>query len=62
LTVQLLDGALGDAAVVVIDERKSAGPARVAIRWNDDLHRIADRTEVLSDIRFGRDVREIADE
>ena len=60
--MQLLDRALGDAAVVVVDERKSARPARVAIGRNDDLHRIADRAEVLPDIRFGRAVREIADE
>jgi len=58
----LLDGAFRDAAVVVVDERKSAGPTRVAIRWYDDLHRIANRAEVLSDIRLGRAVREIADE
>jgi hypothetical protein len=60
--VQLLDGAFRDATVVVIDERKSPWPARVAIGWNDDLHRIANGAEVLSDIRLGRAVREIADE
>jgi hypothetical protein len=60
--VELLDRALGHTAVVVVDECKATRAARVAICRNDDLHGIADRAEVLPDIRFGCDVREIADE
>ena len=60
--MQLLDGPLGDTAVVVVDERESPGPSRVAIGRDDDLHRIANRAKVLADIHLGRAVREIADE
>jgi hypothetical protein len=60
--VELLNGALGNTTIVVIDECKSARPARFAIGRNDDLHGIADRAEVLPDIYLGRAVREIADE
>src|SRR5215203_2957969 len=62
LAVELLDCAFGDAPVVVINECKSARATRFAIGGNDDLHRIANRAEVLFDIRFGRAIREIADE
>ena len=60
--MELLNRPLGDAAIVVIDECKSPRPARFAIGRNDDLHGIPDRSEVLPDIYFSRNVREIADE
>jgi hypothetical protein len=60
--VELLYRPLGHTAVVVVDECESTRAAGVAIGRNDDLHRIADGTEVLPDIRLGGAVREIADE
>jgi hypothetical protein len=60
--VQLLNGALGHSAIVVVDERESARPSRIAIRRYHDLQRITDRAEVLPDVGFGRAVREISDE
>ena len=60
--MKLLNRPLCHAAVVVVDEGKSSGPTRITIRRDDHLHRIANRAEVLPDIRFGRAVREIADE
>jgi hypothetical protein len=60
--MQLLDRPFGYASVVVVDESKSPGPARIAICRDDDLQRIADRAEVLPDVDLGRAVREIADE
>ena len=60
--MELLNRPLGDTAIVVVDESEAARPARVAIGGNDDLHRIANRAEVLPDIYLGRAVREIADE
>jgi hypothetical protein len=60
--VQLLNGSLGHATIVVVDEREATGPARLAVRRDDDLHGIADRAEVLPDVDLGCAVREIADE
>jgi hypothetical protein len=60
--VELLDGALGDAAIVVVDEGEAAWTAGFAVRGYDDLQRIADRPEVLPDVDFGRAVRQIPDE
>jgi hypothetical protein len=60
--MELLNGALGDVASVVVDECEPSWPPRVAIGWNHNLHGIADSTEVLSDVGFGRAVREISDE
>jgi hypothetical protein len=60
--VQLLNRLLRHAAIVVVDERKSAGPPRLAIGGNDNLHRLAYRAEMLPDICLGRAVREIANE
>jgi hypothetical protein len=60
--VELLNRALGHAAVVVVDECKPSRAARVAIGRNDDLHGVANRAEVLPDIGLGCAVREIADE
>ena len=62
LAVELLDRALGDTTIVVIDESEAARPPRVAISGNDDLHRVADRAKVLPDVCFGRDVGKISDE
>jgi hypothetical protein len=60
--MELLNGALGHAAVVVVDEGKSAGPAGVAIGGNDNLHGVADGAEVLADIDFSGAIGEIPDE
>jgi hypothetical protein len=60
--MELLNRAFGDTAIVVINERESPRPARVAIGRDDDLQWIANRAEVLPDIYLGRAVREIADE
>jgi hypothetical protein len=59
--VQLLNGALGHTAVVVVDECKPSRSSSVAIGRNHNLHRIADRPEMLPDIGFGSTVREISD-
>jgi len=58
----LLNRALGNPAIVVIDEGEPARPSRVAIGRNYDLKRIADRAEVLPDIDVRCAVREISDE
>jgi hypothetical protein len=59
--VQLLDGALGDAAVVVIDERKSAGPTRSrSVGMTTCMGSLTVPKRCL--ISLGRAVREIADE
>jgi hypothetical protein len=60
--VQLLDGALGNTAIVVVDEGKSPRPSCVAIGRNHNLQRVAHGAEVLTDVGFGRAIREISDE
>jgi hypothetical protein len=60
--MELLDGTLCDAAIVVIDECKAARPASLSIRGDHDLHGVADSAEVLPNVYFGRAVREIPDE
>jgi hypothetical protein len=60
--MELLNGTLCDTAVVVVDERKAPRPPRFAIGGNHDLDGIADGAKVLTDVGFGRDVREIPDE
>jgi hypothetical protein len=60
--VQLLNGPLGDTAIVVVHEREPAGSARVAIGRNHDLKWIADGAEMLPDVCFRCAVREISDE
>jgi hypothetical protein len=60
--VQLLDGALGDTAIVVVDEGESPRPSRVAIGRNHNLKRVAHGPEMLADVAFGRAIREISDE
>jgi hypothetical protein len=60
--VQLLNRLLGDATIVIVHERESARPSRLAVGGNDDLNRFTYRAEVLPDIGVGRTIREIADE
>jgi hypothetical protein len=60
--MKLLNRPLRYAAIVIIDECKPTRSARVSIGRNDNLRRVADRAEVLPDIRLGCAVRKIADE
>jgi hypothetical protein len=60
--MQLLDGAFGHPTIVVIHEREPARASRIAIGRDDDLQWRADGTEVVSNVGFGRTVREISDE
>jgi hypothetical protein len=60
--MKLLNGALGDTAIVVVHEGEPPRSSGVAICGNDDLHRVADSAEMLPDVYFGRAVRKVADE
>jgi hypothetical protein len=60
--MKLLNSALGDAAILIVDKCEPARPSRIAIGGNDNLNGIADGAEVLPDVGVGRAVWEIANE
>jgi hypothetical protein len=51
---------LGVRAILVLDERKAARPAGIAIHREHDLRRWRHAPEVGPEIRFGRAVRQVA--
>jgi hypothetical protein len=60
--VKLLNGPLGDAAILVVHKGEPSWPSGVAICGNDNLHRVANSAEMLPDVCFGRTVWKVADE